>query len=545
MLISDLDEWQRMEYLAEKAAEEHMHQYFLDDPERCHRYSVTAAGITLDYSKNRITDEVVSGLMEVARAAELEQKRDAMISGQAINTTEQRAALHTLLRNAQRWDVQHKDVSLSEQVIATQQKMQSFTNSVLSGERRGYTGKAFTDVIAIGIGGSFLGPKIITEALKPYQGTCLSVHFVANVDGCHLQDVMNRCDAETTLVVMSSKSFTTQETLLNTSTAKQWFLAQGGTQEDIAKHFVCVSNNVNAAVQFGISEHNIFPMSEWVGGRYSLWSAIGLPICLAIGYDHFNALLEGAAEMDAHFIEAPLEQNMPVIMALLGIWYRNFFHSETYAILPYYHYLRGFPAYVQQLDMESNGKAVTAEGEPVDYPTGPIVFGSEGTNGQHSFHQLIHQSDTIVPVDFIFPLKVPHQLPGHHAALASNCFGQAQALMQGKPFDECLAELSELYTDEKRKNLLAHHKTMPGNKPSNMLLIDELTPKRLGALIALYEHKVFTQGAIWGLNSFDQWGVELGKQLGKSVLKAIEKQKITDQFDSSTASLIAAFLHHQ
>ena len=381
----------------------------------------------------------------------------------------------------------------------------------------------------------------MTEALKPYQQDAVKVHFVANVDGCHITDVLAGMDHEDTLIVMSSKSFSTQETLQNTLTAKDWFLKQGGKQEDIAKHFVAVSSNVKAATEFGIAEENIFPMWDWVGGRYSLWSAIGLPISLCLGFANFKGLLEGAFAMDEHFKSAPNEQNLPVILAVLGIWYRNFFGAQSHVMLPYYHYLRGLPAYVQQLDMESNGKMVTQDGDAIGYETGPIIWGSEGTNGQHSFHQLIHQGHGVIPADFLLPLNVPNQDDTHHAMLASNCFGQAQALMQGKSFDDCYADLADKGLDEAERKRLAQHKTMPGNKPSNTILFEKLDPFTLGALVAMYEHKVFVQGVIWQLNSFDQWGVELGKVLGNQVLAGIQGNTKAETFDSSTQDLINRF----
>ena len=435
--------------------------------------------------------------------------------------------------------VDGKDVM--PEVLATLDKIQAFTHSIHSGEHKGYTGKAIKHIVAIGIGGSFLGPKIMTEALKPYRTDAVKVHFVANVDGCHIHDVLSERDHEDTLIVMSSKSFSTQETLQNTLTAKAWFLKQGGTQEDIAKHFVAVSSNVKAATEFGIAEENIFPMWDWVGGRYSLWSAIGLPISLALGFDNFKGLLEGAYAMDEHFKTAPKEQNLPVLLAVLGVWYRNFFDAQSQVLLPYYHYLRGLPAYVQQLDMESNGKLVTQAGEAIDYETGPIIWGSEGTNGQHSFHQLIHQGHGVIPVDFLMPLNVPNQDDTHHAMLASNCFGQAQALMQGKTFEDCYADLNGKGLDDAEQTRLAQHKTMPGNKPSNTILFEKLDPFTLGALVAMYEHKVFVQGVIWQLNSFDQWGVELGKVLGNQVLAGIQGDADSADFDSSTQQLINRF----
>lgn len=539
--LTSLPQWQTLIKLAGNVKSEHMRDWFIADPARATRMQLEACGLFLDYSKNRVNQEVLSGLFELAKACGVEKHREAMFSGDIINDTEKRAVLHTALRNFSGSSVLVDGEDVMPEVHATLNKIKAFTESIHSGEHKGYTGKAIKHIVAIGIGGSFLGPKIMTEALLPCKSPAVDVHFVANVDGCHIHDVLSKRDHEDTLIVMSSKSFTTQETLQNTISAKEWFLAQGGTQEDIAKHFVAVSSNVKAATEFGIDESNIFPMWDWVGGRYSLWSAIGLPIALALGFENFKGLLEGAHEMDKHFCEAPMEENLPVILALLGVWYRNFFDAQSHVMLPYYHYLRGLPAYVQQLDMESNGKEVTVDGSSVDYPTGPIIWGSEGTNGQHSFHQLIHQGSGVIPADFMLPLNVPNQNDTHHAMLASNCFGQTQALMQGKSFEECYADLEGKGLDEAERKRIAAHKTMPGNKPSNTILFDSLTPRTLGALVAMYEHKVFVQGVIWGLNSFDQWGVELGKALGNQVLAGINGDAEKSSFDASTQDLIARF----
>ena len=539
--LTSQPQWHRLSELAASVKDAHMRDWFSQDPSRAKTMQAEACGIFLDYSKNRVTDEVMTSLFELAEAQGLSAQRDAMFGGQHINSTENRAVLHTALRNFSGEPVMVDGKDVMPEVQATLDKIQKFTETVHSGSHLGYTGKPVKQVVAIGIGGSFLGPKIMTEALKPYRSDAVKVHFVANVDGCHIHDVLSSLDHEETLVVMSSKSFSTQETLQNTQTAKQWFLSAGGTQEDIAKHFVAVSSNVKAATDFGIAEENIFPMWDWVGGRYSLWSAIGLPISLSLGFDNFKGLLEGAHEMDKHFKNAPLESNLPVIMAMLGVWYRNFFDAQSTVMLPYYHYLRGLPAYVQQLDMESNGKQVTKQGDVVDYATGPIIWGSEGTNGQHSFHQLIHQGTSLIPADFMLPLHVPNQNDTHHAMLASNCFGQAQALMQGKTFDECYTDLADEGLDEDTRKHIAQHKTMPGNKPSNTLLFEKLDPVTLGALVALYEHKVFVQGVIWQVNSFDQWGVELGKELGNQVLDGIQGDAQESQFDVSTQQLIAKF----
>ena len=540
-VLTSLPVWQTLSDLASTVGQEHMRDWFEADPQRAKTMQIEACGIHLDYSKNRVNKAVLDALFELADAQGLAKHKDAMFSGETINNTEGRAVLHTALRNFSGNPVLVDGQDVMPEVLATLDKIEAFTHKIHSGEHKGYTGKSIKQVVAIGIGGSFLGPKIMTEALKPYRCDAVNVHFVANVDGCHIHDVLSSVDHEETLIVMSSKSFSTQETLQNTLSAKAWFLAKGGQQDDIAKHFVAVSSNVAAATEFGIAQDNIFPMWDWVGGRYSLWSAIGLPISLSLGFDNFKGLLEGAHAMDEHFKTAPNDKNIPVILALLGVWYRNFFGAQSQVLLPYYHYLRGLPAYVQQLDMESNGKSVTQGGDVVDYPTGPIIWGSEGTNGQHSFHQLIHQGSGVIPADFMLPLNVPNQDDTHHAMLASNCFGQTQALMQGKSFDDCYEDLAGKGLDEETRKQLAQHKTMPGNKPSNTFLFEQLDPRTLGALVAMYEHKVFVQGVIWQLNSFDQWGVELGKVLGNQVLEGINGTADDATFDASTLALIARF----
>ena len=533
--------WQNLTRLATKIKTQHMRDWFALDSQRAENFTQAACGIELDFSKNLVNDEVMQALQALATECHVSEKSQAMFAGGIINHTEKRAVLHTALRNFSGKPVLVDGKDVMPEVLACQQKIQDFVASVQSGERRGYTGKPLKQIIAIGIGGSFLGPKIMSEALKPYWFEGVKVHYVANVDGCHIQDILATVDHQETLVVMSSKSFTTQETLQNTLTAKAWFLEAGGSQQDIAKHFIAVSSNIKAATEFGMAKDNIFPLWDWVGGRYSLWSAIGLPIALTIGYDNYRELLQGAFEMDEHFQNAPIEQNLPMILALLGVWYVNFFDAQSHVLLPYYHYLRGFPAYVQQLDMESNGKRISGTLTQIDYATGPIIWGSEGTNGQHSFHQLIHQGTVLVPADFMLPLKVPNQDDIHHAMLASNCFGQTQALMQGKTFEECKADLTSKGLDDVTLESLATHKTMPGNKPSNTLLFNQVDPKTLGALVAMYEHKVFVQGAIWGVNSFDQWGVELGKELGNQVLDKLVNTDANLNFDASTNQLISKF----
>ena len=516
----------------------HMRTLFDQNPQRFEQMSVKACGLFLDYSKNRINSDTLELLFSLANEANLSEKISAMFKGDVINNTEQRSVLHTALRSKADQVIIAEGANIVPEVQQTLAKMAEFVESVQSGQWKGYTGKAITDVVSIGIGGSFLGPKIVSQALRPYWHAGLNCHFVANVDATSICEKLKGLNAETTLFVMSSKSFGTQETLTNTLSAKDWFLAQGATQQDIAKHFVAVTSNVTKATEFGMDANNIFPMWDWVGGRYSLWSAIGLPIALLVGMDNFKALLDGAHQMDEHFVSAPLAQNMPVIMAMLSVLYGNFHGAQSHVILTYDHYLRGLPAYFQQLDMESNGKSVTLNGTDVDYSTGPVIWGGEGTNGQHAYHQLLHQGTALIPADFIMPLQSHNPLGEHHDQLASNCFGQTQALMQGRTFEEALAELSNSKLDEQQKALIAKHKVMSGNKPSNTLLMDKLTPTTLGALIALYEHRTFVQGAIWQINSFDQWGVELGKQLGNDVLERIGADQDATELDSSSNALI-------
>ncbi|AAN56538.1 glucose-6-phosphate isomerase [Shewanella oneidensis MR-1] len=516
----------------------HMRELFAADPARFTKMSLSSCGLFLDYSKNRATPETLNLLFALAQEAKLDAKIKAMFAGDIINTTEKRAVLHTALRNTAEQCIIAEGQDIVPEVQQTLNKMQQFVTSVTSGQWKGYTGKAITDIVSIGIGGSFLGPKIVSQALRPYWITGLNCHFVANVDGTSISEKLKLLDPETTLFIMSSKSFGTQETLTNTLTAKAWFLAKGGSQSDVAKHFAAVTSNVVKATGFGIDANNIFPMWDWVGGRYSLWSAIGLPIALLIGMDNFRALLKGAHQMDTHFANAPLTENMPVIMGLLSLWYGNFFNAQSHVVLTYDHYLRGLPAYFQQLDMESNGKSVTLNGTHVDYSTGPVIWGGEGTNGQHAYHQLLHQGTALIPADFIMPLQSHNPIGEHHDQLASNCFGQTQALMQGRTLDEALAELSKSALSNEEKLLIAKHKVMSGNKPSNTLLMDKLTPETLGALIALYEHRTFVQGAIWDINSFDQWGVELGKTLGNDVLTRIGADQEATVLDASSNGLI-------
>ncbi|MFQ6370251.1 glucose-6-phosphate isomerase [Shewanella sp. YIC-542] len=519
----------------------HMRQLFAADPLRFNKFSIKQCGLLLDYSKNRVNEPLMQQLLQLAQETGLPAKIAAMFAGEAINTTEQRAVLHTALRAPADAVINVDGVNVVPKVHETLAQMRHFVEALYQGQWRGCTGKTITDVVAIGIGGSFLGPKIISEALKPYWNGKLNCHFVANVDGSSLSDKLKTLQPETTLFLMSSKSFGTQETLSNTLSAKAWFLAHGHTQADVAQHFAAITSNVAKATEFGINPANIFPMWDWVGGRYSLWSAIGLPIALLIGMDNFHALLQGAHAMDQHFASAPLAQNMPVIMGLLSLLYNNFQGAQSHVILTYDHYLRGLPAYIQQLDMESNGKSVTQEGNPVDYTTGPVIWGGEGTNGQHAYHQLLHQGTALIPADFILPLQSHNPLGQHHAQLASNCFGQTQALMQGRTYDEALAELAGCKLSPEEQQRIARHKVMEGNKPSNTILMEQLTPTSLGALIALYEHRTFVQGAIWDINSFDQWGVELGKTLGNDVLSRLAAEQECNALDSSSNALINLF----
>ncbi|WP_166269762.1 glucose-6-phosphate isomerase [Marinobacter caseinilyticus] len=520
----------------------HMRDLFNRDPKRFERYFLEAAGLALDYSKNLVTEETLQHLFTLARSCQLPARIEAMFRGDRVNVTENRPALHVALRNLSDEPVKVDGTDIMPEIRDTLARMEEFVWRVNSTQWRGFTNKPFTDVVSIGIGGSFLGPKLVSASLKPYWHGRLNCHYVANIDGSHITEVLRHINPETTLFLIQSKSFRTQETLENTRVAREWFLHNGGSEERISKHFVAVTANAKEAVKFGIAEENIFPMWDWVGGRYSLWSAIGLPTALTIGMDNFRGLLAGANAMDQHFRTAPLEENLPVILALLGIWYGNFWGADAHAILPYDHYLRGLPAHLQQLDMESNGKCVTQAGEPVNYQTGPIIWGGAGANGQHAYHQLLHQGTKLSPADFIIPLHTHNPVGNHHAILFANCLSQTQALMQGKTEDEARAELAAQGLDENAINRLARHKVIPGNKPSNTLLFERATPRTVGALIALYEHKTYTQGVIWDVDSFDQWGVELGKQLGEGILDRL-LQSGGDQgaTDSSTDGLIRLF----
>ena len=519
-----------------------------EDKVRSDKYSLSAAALHLDYAKQNITDNELDDLFSIAEQANLLDKITAQFSGEKLNNTEQRAVLHTVLRAP---DAAKIDVlgGQAQEVIDTEAKMASIVDDVQSGEVRSVTGDKFTDILVIGIGGSYYGVKVALSALVPYHQQGLKAHVLANVDGDAAQEKFNKLNPATTLVVVISKTFTTQETLLNATIVKQWMLkssiANNNTSTDIiSQHWYAVSTNVEAATKFGIKKKNILPMWDWVGGRFSLWSAVGLPLAMVIGNKHFGDLKAGAYEMDEHFKHAPFKQNMPVIMALLGIWNRNGLGYPSLAILPYNHALRALPGYLQQTDMESNGKSVTNEGEALNYLTAPVVFGQEGTNGQHAFMQLMHQSADIIPTDFILSLAPTSQFIANHDALVANCFAQSEALMQGKTLAQAKDELLASGVNEAKANRLASHKTMKGNTPSNTILMEQLDPKSLGALLALYEHKIFVQGVIWGVNSYDQWGVELGKQLGKEVLNVMAQPMAdieSQTLSSSSLSLIRRY----
>lgn len=521
-----------------------MRELFSQNPNRFSEYTLSAAGLTLDYSKNRVACETMQKLVDLARARFIPESIEAMFKGELVNPSEGRPALHTALRNFSDEPVMVDGKDVMPEVRETLTRMKEFCWRIRNQHWRGFSNKPFTDVVSIGIGGSFLGPKLASQALKPYWGKKINCHYLANIDGSNLTEVLQGLNPATTLFIVQSKSFGTQETLKNATECRQWFLDNGGQEADLPRHFTAVTANVEKAKAFGIDEKNIFPMWDWVGGRYSLWSAIGLPLMLTIGHENFKQVLQGAHEMDMHFRTAPLEQNMPVIMAMLGVWYINFFNAQSHAILPYDHYLRGLPAHIQQLDMESNGKSVDIHGSKLKHQAGPIIWGGVGSNGQHAYHQLLHQGTQFVPCDFIMPLQTHNPVDKFHELLVSNCLSQSQALMQGKTLEEAKVELRKEGKSEREIAVLAPQKVIPGNRPSNTIFFVKANPKIVGALIALYEHKVFVQGKVWDINSFDQWGVELGKQLGNQVhtaLLAEDETNIDNPFDASTLGLIRAF----
>jgi glucose-6-phosphate isomerase len=526
--------WSALAAHYEKVKGQHMRDLFAQDSARFTKFSATYHDILLDYSKNRITDETLSLLLALAKQADVQGMAKKMFTGTKINTTENRAVLHVALRNRSNTPIMVDGKDVMPEVNAVLAHMKQFCYEIRSGSWKGYTGKAITDVVNIGIGGSDLGPVMATEALKPYGGP-IRVHFVSNVDGTHMAETLKKVSPETTLFLVASKTFTTQETMTNAATARSWFLNTAVNPAHIARHFAALSTNEPEVKKFGIDPKNMFGFWDWVGGRYSLWSAIGLPIALYIGFDNFEQLLAGGHDIDQHFLSAPPEKNLPILLALVGIWYNNFHSpsSQTLAILPYDQYMHRFAAYFQQGDMESNGKSVTRTGDAItDYSTGPIVWGEPGTNGQHAFYQLIHQGTKLIPCDFIAPIETQNPVGDHHQILLSNFFAQTEALMKGKTLDEVKKENPTLAPE------LQTQKVFNGNKPSNSILFKKLDPRTLGRLIAIYEHKIFTQGVIWNINSFDQWGVELGKQLAKAILPELEGAGEVKTHDASTNGLI-------
>ena len=530
--------WQALEAHFAANKETRLKDLFAQDPQRFDKFSLTYQGdILVDYSKNLITEETLKLLIDLAKETDLRSAIDAMFNGDKINMTEGRSVLHVALRNRSDRPIESDGKDVMPEVKAVLAKMKGFCEKIISGEWKGYTGKAIQHVVNIGIGGSDLGPVMITEALRPYKNH-LQMHFVSNVDGTHIAETLKKIDPETTLFLVASKTFTTQETMTNALTARDWFIQIAGDKAHVAKHFAALSTNGKAVAEFGIDTNNMFEFWDWVGGRYSSWSAIGMPIALSVGFDNFEALLQGAFEMDMHFATASYEQNVPVLLALIGLWYNNFHGAESEAILPYDQYMHRFPAYFQQGNMESNGKYVDRNGKPVDYQTGPIIWGEPGTNGQHAFYQLIHQGTKLIPCDFLAPAISHNPIGDHHPKLLANFFAQTEALAFGKSKEEVEAEfLAAGKTLEQVKDLVPF-KVFEGNRPTNSILFKSLTPKTLGALIAMYEHKIFVQGAIWNIFSFDQWGVELGKQLANKILPELGNNEAVTSHDCSTNGLI-------
>ena len=536
--------WKELKAHHSEMISRHMREMFETDPLRFEEFSLRfedeGTQMLVDFSKNRVDGNTMDLLEKLALECGLPEAIEAMFNGERINATEDRAVLHVALRNRGGEPIKVDGQDVMPEVNAGLRKMRTFSDSVISGQWKGQTGKAITDVVNIGIGGSDLGPVMVTEALKHYS-TGVRPHFVSNVDGTHMAETLKSLDPETTLFMVASKTFTTQETMANAHTARKWLVERLESDEAVSRHFVALSTNAKAVADFGIDTDNMFGFWDWVGGRYSLWSAIGLSICCAIGFDNFSSMLDGAHAMDRHFRTAPIETNIPVTLALLGIWYNNFFGSETHAILPYDQYLHRFAAYFQQGDMESNGKYVGRNGREVSYQTGPVIWGEPGTNGQHAFYQLIHQGTKLIPCDFIAPANSQNPVGEHHRMLLSNFFAQTEALMKGKTIDEAMAELKAAGKSEDEIGRIAPFKAFKGNRPTNSILINRITPHALGALIAMYEHKIFTQGVIWNIYSFDQWGVELGKKLAGNILPELKGDENVTAHDSSTNGLINAY----
>lgn len=533
--------WQKLEAHAEMARTFSLKYLFENDTKRFEKFSIKFEDILLDYSKNLITEETLKYLLDLAKEVKLEEATEAMFTGEVINKTEKREVLHTALRNRSNEPVMVDGKDIMPDINAVLAQMKAFSEKIISSEWKGYTQKAITDIVNIGIGGSDLGPLMVTEALKAYQKPHLNVHFVSNIDGTHLTETLKKVNPETTLFIIASKTFTTQETMTNAHSAKAWFLEQAKDESMVKKHFVALSTNQEGVASFGIDTQNMFGFWDWVGGRYSLWSAIGLSIACVIGFDNFEELLEGANAMDIHFKTAPFEENLPVLLAVIGVWYGNFMDADTEAILPYDQYLHRFAAYFQQGNMESNGKSIARNGEEINYQTGSIIWGEPGTNGQHAFYQLIHQGTKLIPCDFLAPAISHNPLGDHHPKLLANFFAQTEALMKGKNGSEVEAELIAEGKSEEEIAFLKPFKVFSGNRPTNSILFKKLTPRTLGSLVAMYEHKIFTQGVIWNVFSFDQWGVELGKQLAKNILPELISDEPVMSHDASTNGLINAY----
>ncbi len=532
--------WKKLQSLAELHQQTQIKNLF-NDPKRFDAFTIRLEDVLVDYSKNKLDNEIKSALIELAEETGLRTAIEAMFDGEKINGTEGRAVLHTALRNMSNKPMNFEGKDVMPDINAVLRQMKTFAGKISNGTWLGYTGKPIKSLVNIGIGGSDLGPVMVTEALKPYQNPNLEIFFVSNVDGTHIAETLKKVDAETTLFFIASKTFTTQETMTNAHTARDWFLEYTKDDKAVAKHFVALSTNEKGVTDFGIDPDNMFAFWDWVGGRYSLWSAIGLPIACAIGFDNFEKLLEGAHSMDIHFRNAPFENNIPVILALVGIWNTNFLGATSEAILPYDQYLHRFAAYFQQGNMESNGKYVSRSGEKVDYTTGPIIWGEPGTNGQHAFYQLIHQGTHLIPCDFIAPAISHNPITDHHVKLLSNFFAQTEALMNGKTLEQVTAEMTKAGKSEAEITKIAPHRVFEGNRPTNSILVKQITPYTLGQLIAMYEHKIFVQGVIWNIYSFDQWGVELGKVLANAILPELTHDNPVQSHDSSTNGLINAY----
>ena len=550
-LLTSEDAWKNLQkFYDENGTKLNMPSMFSSDPSRFEKFSTTVntkdGDLLVDFSKNLINDEVFQLLLQLARDRKVEEMRQAMFGGERINFTEDRAVLHIALRNRSNTPIIIDGKDVMPEVNSVLKHMREFTEEIISGKWKGYTGKSITDVVNIGIGGSDLGPLMVTEALQPYQKGP-NVHFVSNIDGTHMAMTLKKLNPETTLFIIASKTFTTQETITNAESAKSWFLDAAKDDSAVGKHFVALSTNATKVKAFGIDEKNMFEFWDWVGGRYSLWSAIGMSIALFIGMDKFEDLLSGGHFMDQHFCTTPLEKNVPVILALLGVWYSNFYKSETQTLLPYDQYMHRFAAYFQQGDMESNGKYITRSGQRVDYTTGPVIWGEPGTNGQHAFYQLIHQGTRLIPCDFLMPVETQNPIQGglHHQILISNFLAQTEALMKGKSKEEARDELSKSGMSGESLEHILPHKVFEGNRPSNSILFQKLTPFMLGVLIAMYEHKIFVQGTIWDINSYDQWGVELGKQLAKAIQPELKNNDPVSSHDCSTNGLINYIKKHR